>query len=192
MARNIYAVEGSLGLQPPKERKKSKRFFLQGWSVVLWFLPSLKVSLSDFRKVPLHKLRIQFCDCVKATRGGSECQFSHFMFTPIGRLNYFCRTIITLWTIEISTGSTIIKNYCHYLRSTWFTPPGTLNSWISSQHFSSMPSQSNSLFRFYSLDYRSKDGTPVRILLVANAYTTFWSKTWKQKTPLDAHMWCTH
>ncbi len=27
------------------------------------------------------------------------------------------------FTIEISTGSTTIKNYCHYLRTTWFTPP---------------------------------------------------------------------
>ncbi len=32
--------------------------------------------------------------------------------------------------IEISTGSAIIKNYCHYLRSMWFTPPGTLNTSI--------------------------------------------------------------
>ncbi len=32
------------------------------------------------------------------------------------------------FTIEILTGSTIIKNYCHYLRYTWFTPPGTLNT----------------------------------------------------------------
>ncbi len=28
--------------------------------------------------------------------GGSECQFSHFMLTPNGRLNYFCWTITTL------------------------------------------------------------------------------------------------
>ena len=32
------------------------------------------------------------------------------------------------FTIEILTGSTIIKNYCHFLRYTWFTPPGTLKS----------------------------------------------------------------
>ena len=31
------------------------------------------------------------------------------------------------FTIGISTDSTTIKNYCHYLRSTWFTHPGPLN-----------------------------------------------------------------
>ncbi len=32
-------------------------------------------------------------------------------------------------TIEILTCSTIIKNYCHYLRFTWFTPPGPRKNW---------------------------------------------------------------
>ncbi len=27
------------------------------------------------------------------------------------------------FTVEILTGSTIIRNYCHYLRCRWFTPP---------------------------------------------------------------------
>ncbi len=30
--------------------------------------------------------------------------------------------------VEILIGSTIIKYYCHYLRYTWLTPPGTLNT----------------------------------------------------------------
>ena len=34
-------------------------------------------------------MKHKFCS-IKATRGGSECQFSHFRSTPIGRLNYFC------------------------------------------------------------------------------------------------------
>ncbi len=34
--------------------------------------------------------------------------------------------------LAILTGSTIVKNYCHYLRYTWFTPPplGPFSSWL--------------------------------------------------------------
>ena len=42
-------------------------------------------------------------------------------------LSHWALTTPYSFTIEISTGSTIIKNYCHYLWSTWFTPPpGTI------------------------------------------------------------------
>ncbi len=33
---------------------------------------------------------------------------------------------LSSYTIEILTGSKIIKNYCYYLRSTWFTRPRPL------------------------------------------------------------------
>ncbi len=37
--------------------------------------------------------------------GGSECQFLHFMLTPIGRLNYFCWIITNLWAWNIMVSS---------------------------------------------------------------------------------------
>ena len=59
--------------------------------------------------------------------GGSITVFSSLCYI----LTVHHETFITLFsgprlysfTIEILTGSTIIKNYCHYLRYTWFTPP---------------------------------------------------------------------
>ena len=45
--------------------------------------------------------------------------------------------MLSQWTltIEILTGSTIMKNYCHYLRYTWFTPPGTLKGMMALNKF---------------------------------------------------------
>ncbi len=41
-------------------------------------------------------------------QGGSECQFSHFMLTSIGRLNYFCWTIINLWAWNMMVSSDFV------------------------------------------------------------------------------------